>query len=70
MEDLPTKSYKPREVADMLGCTLDNVYRLVKYGQLEAFRVGGRVNYRITDIALKDYLQRMKVRKEELNGQE
>ena len=66
MEDIPNKSYKVKEVAEMLGCTIDNVYRLIKYGQLSAFKVGGRVNLRVTDIALKDYLERMRVREEEM----
>ena len=56
MENLPSKSYKVKEVAEMLGCTIDNVYRLVKLGYLKAFRVGNRVNIRITDIALREYL--------------
>ena len=68
MEELPKKSYKPKEVAEMLGCTIDNVYRMIKYGNLEAFKVGGRVNMRISDTALRDFIERMKVRKEELNG--
>ena len=68
MEGIPSKSYKVREVAEMLGCGTDNIYRLIKYGQLEAFLVGGRSNYRITDYAVKDYLERMKVRAEEMNG--
>lgn len=70
MEQVPNKSYKVKEVAQMLGCTTDNVYRMIKYGQLEAFKVGGRANMRITDHALADFIERMKVRKEVLNGKE
>ncbi len=61
MEDIPKKSYKVKEVAEMLGCSWDNVYRLVKEGKLDAFHVGGRVNIRVTDIALRDFLQKNKV---------
>lgn len=64
--DIPNKSYKVKEVAEMLGCTIDNVYRLIKYGQLSAFKVSGRVNLRVTDIALRDYLERMRVREEKM----
>jgi len=66
MEELPNKSYKPKEVAEKLGCTLDNVYELIKYGKLEAFRVGGRKHYRVTDHALDDFIKRMAVRAEEM----
>lgn len=64
--EVPNKSYKPREVAERLGCTTDNVYRLIKYGQLKAFRIGGRVNLRITDRDLQDFVERMEVRAEEM----
>lgn len=57
MEKLPKKSYKPREVADMLGCCLDTVYRLIKSGKLEAFRVGKGPNMRITDKALEKFIE-------------
>lgn len=64
--DTPNKSYKIKEVAERLGCTTDNVYRLIKYGNLEAFKVGGRVNMRVTDHALQDFIERMKVRAQEM----
>ena len=67
MEELPSKSFKVSEVAEMLGCTKDNVYRLIKYGNLEAFRVGGKANLRVTDRALNDFIERMKVRSKELS---
>ena len=60
------KSYKPKEVAEKLGCTLDHVYHMIKYGNLDAFRVGGGKNYRVTDIALNDFIEKMKVRNREL----
>lgn len=66
MDNVPTKSYKPKEVAEILGCTLDNVYRMVKYGQLTAFKVGGKRNIRVTDHDLNDFIERMKVRNDEL----
>lgn len=66
MEGIPNKSYKVKEVAEILGCTQDNVYRLVKYGHLKAFRVGSRVNIRITDIAIKDFLREQEYRKKEM----
>ena len=67
--DTPTKSYKPREVAVKLGCTTENVYRLIKYGQLRAFHIGGKKNMRITDNDLQDFIDRMEVRKKEFaNG--
>lgn len=69
MEEIPKKSYKAREVAQILGCTVDNVYRLIKYGQLKAFAVGPRQAYiRVTDIELKDYIHRMEVRAQEMSN--
>lgn len=70
MENLPNRSYKAKEVAEILGCTTDNVYRLIKYGQLKAFKVGPKQAYvRVTDIELQDYIRRMQVRSEEMaNG--
>lgn len=65
-EKLPTKSYKPKEVAERLGCTIDHVYNMIKYGNLEAFRVGGSKNYRVTDIALNNFIEKMKVRNAEM----
>lgn len=63
MEEIPKRSYKPREAAEMLGCSLENVYRLIKSGKLEAYRIGGRVNMRITDIALKKFIEEETVNK-------
>lgn len=69
VDSTPNKSYKIREVAEMLGCTTDNVYRLIKYGQLKAFRVGPRqTNMRVTDHELNDFIERSKVRKELFDG--
>lgn len=68
MEQIPQKSYKVKEVAEMLGCTSDHIYKMVKYGNLEAFRIGGRANLRITDNALNDFISRMKVRNGELKN--
>jgi len=65
-EKVPLKSYKPREVAERLGCTTDHVYLMIKYGNLEAFTVGGKRNIRVTDIALNDFIERMKVRNHEM----
>jgi len=67
MEKIPKKSYKPREVAEMLGCTSANVYRLAKYGQLEAFKIGdkGR-NIRIPDYAVQEFIEKMNARREEM----
>ena len=62
------QSYTPKQVAEYLGCSLDNVYRMIKYGQLEAFLVSGRRNYRITDTALNNFVERMKVRNQELKN--
>ena len=65
-EKLTQKSYKPKEVAERWGCTIDHVYLMIKYGNLEAFTVGGRRNYRVTDIALNDFIERRKVRNHEM----
>lgn len=65
MEKLPRKSYKPREVAEMLGCTVVNVYQLVKYGQLDAFKVG-KTYIRIPDYAVTEFIERQKARSKAL----
>ena len=62
--EIPHKSYKVSEVASRLGCTPDHVYRMVKYGNIEAFRVGGKANIRIPDYAIDNFIERMKVRAE------
>ena len=65
--EVPLKSYKVKEVAEILGCSTHNVYLLIKYGQLKAFKVGPKQTYvRVTDMELKDYIHRMEVRQEEL----
>ena len=68
MEKLPNKSYKVKEAAEMLGCSTENIYRMIKYGHLQAFRVGGKANYRITDHDLNDFIERMKTRNQEMHG--
>ena len=62
--EIPHKSYKVSEVAEKLGCSPDHVYRMVKYGNIEAFRVGGKANIRIPDYAIDNFIERMKVRAE------
>ena len=56
MNEVPTKSYSMKEVAERHGVTYDHVYRLCKYGKIESFRVGKAV--RITDKAILDFLNR------------
>ena len=69
MNKPPTKSYKPNEVAEMIGCTVETVYRLIKYGKLEAFMIGSR-NYRITETAVADFKERMDARNREMRDGE
>jgi len=66
MDQTPTKSYRPSEVAEKLGCTVDHVYRMIKYGNLTAIKIGGKRFYRVTDHDLEDFIQRMKTRNHEL----
>jgi len=56
MDEVPTKSYSMKEVAERLGVTYDHVYRLCKYGRLKSFHVGKAV--RITDKAILEFLNR------------
>ena len=62
MENIPQTSYKTQDVAKMLGCTRENVYRLIREGKLSAFRVGGRVNVRVPDYALREFIERETVK--------
>ena len=68
MEETPNKSYSVVEVAEKLGCCRDHVYRMIKYGNLEAFRIGiGKsANIRISDKARKDFIERMTIRNQDL----
>ena len=60
------KVYSPKEAAETLGCSIENIYRMIKYGKLEAFKVSGKRSYRITEKDLDDFIERMKVRNQEL----
>ena len=44
----PEMSFKPREVADVLNCSLTNVYDLMRSGQVARTKVGpGKKGYRV-----------------------
>lgn len=69
MEGNPNKSYKIKEVAEILGCKEDNVYRLIKYGQLNAFKVGiGKRYLRVTAADINDFVERQRVRDEAIRN--
>lgn len=65
MENAPQKTYKIKEVAEILKVDDDYIYRMVKYGNIEAFRINQR-NIRITEKALADFVEKMKVRNSEI----
>ncbi len=56
VEDI--KLYTLDEVMDFLQTTRRTLYRYIKDGKLKAVKVGGR--WKVTDEALKDFLQMSK----------
>lgn len=56
VEDI--KLYTLDEVMDFLHTTRRTLYRYIKDGKLKAVKVGGR--WKVTDEALKDFLQMSK----------
>ena len=61
-------SFTVEEVAEKLNCTKENVYKMLKYGNLDAFRLGSWKDLRIPDYALADFIERMKIRNEEIKN--
>ena len=60
-EAILKRSYSVPQVAEMLGITTDEVYRLIKYQNISAYR-GNRRKFRVTGQALKDYIDEQNVR--------
>lgn len=47
--------YTPREIATRLRKSPESIYRALRYGELESFRLGKR-SYVVPQAALKDWL--------------
>lgn len=56
VEDI--KVYTLEEVTELLHTTRRTLYRYIKSGKLKAVKIGGR--WKVTDEALKDFLQMSK----------
>jgi putative molybdopterin biosynthesis protein len=53
------KAYTPDEVADMFQISKHTVYRIIKRGELKAFKVGNKI--RIEKIELEKYKEKSTV---------
>jgi excisionase family DNA binding protein len=47
------------DVAEVLNTSIAQVYALVRRGELEAIRIGGRGQWRVESSKLEEYIQRM-----------
>ena len=47
------------DVAEVLNTSMAQVYALVRRGELEAIRIGGRGQWRVEATKLEEYIQRM-----------
>jgi excisionase family DNA binding protein len=47
---------KPEEVADVLSVTVAQVYTLMRTGQLKAVKIGKRGVWRVSNMALDEYI--------------
>ncbi len=47
------------DVADVLNISLSQTYALVRNGELEAIKIGGRGQYRVERDKLEAYIERM-----------
>jgi excisionase family DNA binding protein len=47
------------DVADVLNISVSQVYALVRNGELEAIKIGGRGQWRVEQSRLEDYITRM-----------
>jgi len=47
------------DVADVLNISVSQVYALVRNGELEAIKIGGRGQWRVEQSKLEDYIARM-----------
>lgn len=46
------------EVAEVLDVSMSQVYALVRNGDIESIKVGGRGQYRVERIKLEEYIER------------
>lgn len=60
--DLTQAWYTTREVSEMLGVTVKAVRDWVRRGELAAMDLGGPVGYKISENALKQFMERRQVR--------
>jgi excisionase family DNA binding protein len=47
------------DVAEVLNISVSQVYALVRNGELEAIKIGGRGQWRVEQSKLEDYIARM-----------
>lgn len=58
MGDMP-RFLQLSDVAEVLNISAAQVYALVRRGELDAIKIGGRGQWRVEASALEDYIQRL-----------
>lgn len=53
------KFYTLDEVADALAISMSQLRALVKRGEIEGIQIGGRGQWRIEDVKLDEFIERM-----------
>jgi excisionase family DNA binding protein len=56
---VPQRFLTLADVADVLNISVSQVYALVRNGELEAIKIGGRGQWRVEQSKLEDYIARM-----------
>ncbi len=57
---LPGRLLTAKQVAELLGCSLGNVYGLLESGQLPRVRIGRQKGYRIAESDLSIFIEQRK----------
>ncbi|MDR8020404.1 helix-turn-helix domain-containing protein [Nesterenkonia aerolata] len=53
------KFYTLDEVAESLSISMSQMRALIKRGEIEGIQIGGRSQWRIEDVKLDEYIERM-----------
>jgi excisionase family DNA binding protein len=56
---VPSRFLKLSDVAEILNTSSNQVYALVRNGDLPAIKIGGRGQWRVEETVLEQYIERM-----------
>lgn len=59
LEHMGRKFYTLDEVAESLSISMSQMRALIKRGEIEGIQIGGRSQWRIEDVKLDEYIERM-----------